>query len=126
MRCLRLKLMIRWCLTTIGPCLCDVYYQRSLKKIMYSRLIDFLDTYKIVVENQFGFRKMLSSYMALMTMMDKLIQSLENDEYVIGIFLDFSKAFDTVDHTILLSKLHHYGIRGNAMNLFTSYLSDRK
>ena len=64
--------------------------------------------------------------MALMTMMDKLIQSRENNEYVIGIFLDFSKAFDTVDHTILLSKLHHYGIRGNALNWFTSYLSGRK
>ena len=93
---------------------------------MYNRLIDFLETYKIIVENQFGFRKMHSSYMALMTMMDKLIQSRENNEYVIGIFLDFSKAFDTVDHTILLSKLLHYGIRGNALNWFTSYFSGRK
>ena len=93
---------------------------------MYSRLIDFLDAYKIIVENQFEFRKMLSSCMALMTMMDKLIQSLENNEYVIGIFLGFSKVFDTVDHAILLSKLHHYDIRGNAINWFTSYLSDRK
>ena len=118
--------MIRLCSTTIGLCLCYVYYQRSLKKIMYNRLIDFLETYKIIVENQFGFRKMHSSYMALMTMMDKPIQSQENDEYVIGIFLDFSKAFDTVDHTILLSKLHHYGIRSNALNCFTSYLSGRK
>ena len=99
---------------------------KVVEKIMYNRLIDFLETYKIIVENQFGFRKMHSSYMALMTMMDKPIQSQENNEYVIGIFLDFSKAFDTVDHTILLSKLHHYGIRGNALNCFTSYLSGRK
>ena len=69
---------------------------------------------------------MHSSYMALMTMMDKLIQSRENNEYVIGIFFDFSRAFDTVDHTILLSKLHHYGIRGNALNWFSSHLSGRK
>ena len=59
--------------------------------------------------------------MALMAMMDKLIQSRENSEYAIGIFLDFPKAFDTVDHKILLSKLHHYGIRGNALNWFASY-----
>ena len=99
---------------------------KVFEKIMYNRLIDFLDIYKIIVENQFGFRKMHSSYMALMTMMDKLIQSRESNEYVIGIFLDFSKAFDTVDHTILLSKLHHCGIRGNALNWFSSYLSGRK
>ena len=72
-----------------------MYNIEGLWKNMYSTLFDFLDTYKIIVENQFGFREMHSSYMALMTMMDKLIQFRENDEYVIGIFLDFSKAFDT-------------------------------
>ena len=58
--------------------------------------------------------------------MDKLITALENNEIVIGIFLDFSKAFDTVDHKILVSKLSHYGIRGVAHSWFTSYLSNRK
>ena len=64
--------------------------------------------------------------MALMTLMDRLITSLENNEYVIGIFLDFSKAFDTVDHVILLNKLSYYGIRGSALKWFESYLSNRK
>ena len=64
--------------------------------------------------------------MALMTLMDQLITSLENDEHVIRIFLDFSKAFDTVDHAILLKKMPHYGIRENALKWFESYLSNRK
>ena len=58
--------------------------------------------------------------MALMTLMDKLTKCLDNDEYVIGVFLDFSKAFDTVDHTILLQKISVYGIRGNGYTWATS------
>ena len=77
---------------------------KVFEKIMYNRLIDFLETYKILVKFQFGFTKFHSTYMALMTLMDKLITALENGEHVIGIFLDFSKAFDTVDHEILLKK----------------------
>ena len=50
--------------------------------------------------------------MALMALMDKLTKCLDNDEYIIGVFLDFSKAFDTVDHVILLQKLSVYGVRG--------------
>ena len=93
---------------------------------MYSRVSEFLETFKILVNFQFGFRKFHSSYMALLTLMDKLISSLEKKEFVIGIFLDFSKAFDTVDHMILLQKLSHYGIRGSALKWFTSYLSNRR
>ena len=60
-----------------------------------------------------------------MILMDKVTKSLENGEFVVGVFLDFSKAFDTVNHDILLTKLHHHGIRGCAMKWFQSYLSDR-
>ena len=61
-----------------------------------------------------------------MVLTDKLIKSLENGEFVIGVYLDFSKSFDTVDHEILLSKLSHYGIRGKSLKWFQNYLSNRK
>ena len=96
------------------------------EKVMYNRLIRFLEDFTILFENQFGFRKLHSSYMVLMVLTDKLIKSLEKGEFVIGVYLDFSKAFDTVDHAILLSKLSHHGVRGNALQWFKSYLSDRK
>ena len=64
--------------------------------------------------------------MALLSLIDRLTHAIQDGEYVIGVFLDFSKAFDTVDHGILLDKLFHYGIRGCAYNWFASYLSNRK
>ena len=99
---------------------------KVFEKVMYNRLIEFLEMYKILVNQQFGFRKLHSPYMALMILMEKLITALENNDTVVGIFLDFSKAFDTVDHDILLSKLFHHGIRGPAHKWFTSYISNRK
>ena len=103
--------------------LCTV--SKVFERIMYNRLLSFLDEYKILFSYQFGFRKHHSTYMALMTLMDSLTHCLDNGEYVIDIFLDFSKAFDTVDHNILLQKLSLYGIRGTALDWFQSYLTNR-
>ena len=97
---------------------------KVFKKVMYTRLMSFLE--KKMYNKQFGFRKLHSTYMTLMRLIDKLTNAIEKGEYGIGVFLDFSKAFDTVDHTILLSKLYHYGIRGSALSWFSSYLSNRK
>ena len=74
---------------------------------MYNRVIDFLNEHEILFKYQFGFRKSYSSYLAITALTDKLVQSVENEDYVVGVFLDFSKAFDTVDNEIILSKLHH-------------------
>ena len=99
---------------------------KVFEKIMYSRLMSFLEFHKILYHKQFGFRKKHSTYMAIMILLDKLINSIENGETVVGVYLDFSKAFDTVVHNILLTKLYHYGIRGNALQWFKSYMSERK
>ena len=74
------------------------------EKVMYSILLDFLEKFKILYSNQFGFRKGRSTQMALMILMEKITKSLEKGEFVVGVSLDFSKAFDTVNHDILLQK----------------------
>ena len=93
---------------------------------MYNRLLSFLNKHKVLYEFQFGFREKHGTNIALTFLVDKILKSWENGEIVLGLFLDFSKAFDTVNHEILISKLYKYGIRGVTLNWFKSYLSNRK
>ena len=93
---------------------------------MYSRLYDYLVKFGILYSYQFGFQKNKSTYMAIICLMDKFIKALENGEIGIAIFIDFRKAFDTVDHSILMDKLYFYGIRGIVHKWFFSYLTDRQ
>ena len=85
---------------------------------MYNRVNDFLSNLKILYEFQFGFRKKRSTYLAHLILLDRITKSLDNGETALGIYLDFSKAFDTVNHDILLKKIYHYGIRGNAYMMY--------
>ena len=100
-------------------------FSKILERLMYKRLLDFINHHNLLYDYQFGFRNKRSPNLALILLVDKISNALENGEYVLGLFLDFSKAFDTVNHEILFIKLEHYGIRGTALNLFKHYLKDR-
>ena len=101
-------------------------FDKIFEKLMYSRLYNFLDKFNILYEHQYGFRKNKSTIHSLMQITEQIKFSLEKGMYGCGIFLDLKKAFDTVNHSILLRKLEHYGIRGIPLHWFTSYLSNRK
>ena len=93
---------------------------------MYNRLLNFINKHKIFNKLQFGFRNNHSTFMALIILIENLVNALDSGKCAVGIFLDFQKAFDTVDHCILLDKLYCYGIRGIAYEWFVSYLSSRQ
>lgn len=100
-------------------------FSKIFEKLAYSRLLNYLDKYKILNDCQFGFRSNRSTSMAVLEMTDKISAAMENNQFSVGVFVDLSKAFDTLDHNILLNKLNYYGIRGIAYNWFKSYLCNR-
>ena len=101
-------------------------FSKLFEKLVYDKLICFIDKHNILYNKQFGFRKGYSTTHALIDFTDKLAKAFEKKESVLGLFLDLSKAFDCIDHSILLCKLNFYGIRGSALKWFHSYLSNRK
>ena len=98
---------------------------KIFEKLMHSRLYNFLSTYNCIYNLQFGFRKQHSTIHALIDITENIRKALDNNEFAVGVFIDLQKAFDTVDHKILLKKLEHYGIRGIVNKWFESYLANR-
>lgn len=90
------------------------------------RLEEFLDKHNIISNYQHGFRKNHSTASALASFLGSVVSALEGGTYPVGIFLDLTRAFDCVDHTILLEKLELYGIRGNALNWLQSFVANRE
>lgn len=101
-------------------------FGKIFEKIIYRRLYSFLVSQGILHESQFGFRKSHSTSHALNYSIFHIQEALKKGLHVLGIFIDLSKAFDTIDHKILLKKLEIYGIRGIPLKLMESYLSNRE
>ena len=99
---------------------------KILERLMYNRLYNFLEKKEIIFSLQFGFRQKYSTTHALINLTDKIRHEIDKGNYAWGIFVDFQKAFDTVDHHILLKKLEYYGVRGISNKWVASYLSNRK
>ena len=99
---------------------------KIFEKILYNRMINYLTKYKILSPCQYGFLTNHSTESAITSIYDQLLNNLNENKFMCSIFLDLSKAFDTVNHEILLGKLYRYGFRGKIWKMLQSYLSNRR
>ena len=101
-------------------------FSKILEKIMYSLLYKYLSDNNVLYKKQFGFQEKHSTEHAILHLVDQINCSFEKNLFTLGIFIDLSKAFDTVDHKILITKLENYGVKGTNLQWFKSYLENRK
>ena len=100
--------------------------EKIIEKLMYKRLSNFLDINNLIYSLQFGFRQNHSTAHALINPTVSIRQTLDEGSFEYGIFVDLQKAFDNVDHKILLQKLEYFGICGVCNDWFKSFLSNHK
>jgi hypothetical protein len=105
---------------SVLPCLSKVY-----ERTIYNRIVSFLELHNILSQSQLGFRKRYSTSMALLHVVDLITSVCDAGNNVMGVFIDLSKTFDTVNHEILLRKLKHYDLRGLPGRWMNNYLTDR-
>jgi len=99
---------------------------KIFEKIIYNQLYDYFQNFKLFYRSQYGFRNGHSTEAASLELIDRILTEMDNGKIPICIFLDLSKAFDTLDHNILLNKLNYYGVKNTASNLLSSYLTNRE
>ena len=85
-----------------------------MEKLIHKRLMSFLNKHEVIQKHQYGFQSIVLTNHALIDVVSDCFDNINNNQYMGFIFLDLTKAFDTVNHEILLHKLEHYGIRGQA------------
>ena len=106
---------------SILPAISKIY-----EKVIYKRLYNFLQLNDIFYSSQYGFRSKHSTIHAVTEFIEDIVQGYEDKEHTLAVYIDLSKAFDTINHEILIKKLCHYGVRGHALEWFKNYLSNRK
>ena len=99
---------------------------KVFEKVAFKQVYNYFDKNKLLYKSQYGFRKKHSTELAGLEFNDKIVNYLDKGQLPLAIFLDLSKAFDTIDHDILIRKLYYYGVAGNSLNWFKSYLTNRK
>ena len=105
---------------SVLPC-----FSKMLERIMYNRLQKYLKDQNILYNKQFGFRTGHSTQHVIAQLVDQIYEAFEKNEYTLGVFIDLCKAFNTVDHSILLRKLELYSITDTNYAWIKSYLSNR-
>ena len=101
------------------------FSSKIFEKILHTRLITYLDNNKLIYNNQFGYRKNHSTSQAVLSVTELLHSAISSNKYSIAMFLDLSKAFDTVDKNILIEKLSSYGLGENVIKLINNYMTER-
>ena len=114
------------CINNYRPVCSLSPFSKIFERVIYNRMIEYIENNNIFSNTQYGFRKGLSTENALVHFIDEVHKGLQNREYTVAVFMDLSKAFDVLNHDILLKKMEHYGFRGTFLNLIRSFITDRK
>ena len=96
---------------------------KVFEKVVFTQLYDYFQKNSLFYPNQYGFRKLHSTEFAALELTDRILKDIDEKNISLAIFMDLSKAFDTLNHQILLQKLNFYGIGGIALEWFSSYLT---